>query len=132
VKASRINVYRWTESRKGYCNKLEYIERMKSRISSVSIESKLGAGQPRNWCSIPGMVMFLLFSVRTGSEVHPAYPMGTGVKWPGRKVDHSLPFCSVDKKAPTRIEMFYTEIVFTGVLFGGLPLEEYGRRMKPT
>lgn len=39
---SSINVYRWKDSRKGYCNKLEYIARTKSRISSVGIESRPG------------------------------------------------------------------------------------------
>jgi hypothetical protein len=35
----RINVYPWKDSRKGYCNKLAYIARTKSRINSVGIES---------------------------------------------------------------------------------------------
>jgi hypothetical protein len=75
-----------------------------SQDSVVSIVTRLRAGWPKNFGSIPGWckILFLLKIAQTGSGANPADSVGTGrsssaVKLPRKVVDHLSPY-SVELK----------------------------------
>jgi hypothetical protein len=82
-----------------------YCTRLESRDSSVGIATVYGLDDRGVGVRVPvGSRISLLHVVQTGSGAHPAsYPMGTGgfssgVKLPGREVDHSPPTSAEVKK----------------------------------
>jgi hypothetical protein len=71
-----------------------YIPLLQSRDSSVDIATGYGLDDRSSGVRFPAEAgNFSLHRVHTGSEANPVfYPMGTGVKRPGREADHSPPF----------------------------------------
>jgi hypothetical protein len=77
-----------------------YLTTSVARLLSIPVGEE-GAGRPRSRCSSPHRVknFSLLLVVQTCCGAHPAsYPMGTGVKRPGREADHSPPANAEVKK----------------------------------
>jgi hypothetical protein len=70
---------------------------------------------------LPGNNFFLLYSVQTGSEAHPAfYPMGTAdsvtkVKHQGHQADHSPP-SSAEAKKGGAIAYLHSPICLHGIV----------------
>ena len=84
----------------------------RSRDSSVTIVTRLRAGQPRN-CSFPGRHVSSPQSILTGSGSYPAsYSMGAGSSFPGMKWSS----CEAEANRPPSCAKLANKWSYTSIL----------------